>query len=46
MLNKQKRLPKTLRDGLHNALLTSNFLNAKQKSAANRHWTIENEPLK
>lgn len=46
MLNKQKRLPKTLRDGLHNALLTSNFLNAKQKSAAKRHWIIENKLLK
>lgn len=30
MLNKQKGLPKTLRDGGYNALLALHFLNAKQ----------------
>ena len=42
MLNKQKGMENTLRNRLHNALLTLNFLNANEKgtTVTERHWII------
>ena len=43
MLNEQKGMENSPRSRLHNALLTSNFLNAneKRKTVAERWWIIE-----